>query len=118
MGPSWSLMKPADFFSSRFDLDLYDSLRNRFLTAVDIDNSTHTVVPISGDKAKKKLCWYCQFYQIKTKSGWRPNTIYKCDICDKAFCTKPDRNCFQIYHKMLLEGSVPQPPSANINWTS
>lgn len=52
---------------------------------------------------KKKLCVYCQHYRIKTKSGWRPNTTYKCDICGIALCVGGERNCFYLYHTYGLK---------------
>lgn len=49
----------------------------------------------------KKECAFCRLNKVRTKSGWRPNTHYKCEACDLPFCKL--KNCFGIYHKMIYE---------------
>ncbi|KAJ8299257.1 hypothetical protein KUTeg_023317 [Tegillarca granosa] len=56
----------------------------------------------------KKECAFCKYRKVKTKSGWRPNTHYKCIACDIPLCNeRNERNCFELYHKMIYEGGVP-----------
>ncbi|XP_060086276.1 uncharacterized protein LOC132565629 isoform X6 [Ylistrum balloti] len=54
----------------------------------------------------RKLCVYCQFNKIKTKSGWWIYTRYKCDGCEVPLCnTTSERDCFMLYHNLMYGGS-------------
>ncbi|XP_069132883.1 uncharacterized protein [Argopecten irradians] len=54
----------------------------------------------------RKLCVYCQFNKIKTKSGWWIYTRYKCEGCEIPLCnTTSERDCFILYHNLMYGGS-------------
>lgn len=59
----------------------------------------HLVVPTF--ERKLRPCAFCTMCKIKTKSGWRVYTRYKCAGCDVPLCTK-HRDCFLLYHTTLL----------------
>lgn len=52
------------------------------------------------DNNKKKYCAYCYFHKRKTKNGYIPQSIHKCEACNVALCTG-ERNCFYLYHLEL-----------------
>lgn len=65
-------------------------------------NTKHRLVHNEG--YKYRLCVHCQFNKIKTKSGWRVYTHFKCEKCNVPLCTQK-RDCFLLYHKLIAEGS-------------
>lgn len=58
-----------------------------------------------NDKNRKKLCVFCQFHKVRTKSGYHPYTIFKCELCDIPLCIG-ERNCFRCYHSEGLKKKV------------
>lgn len=64
----------------------------------------HPVVPIENKKQRK--CKYCQIHKLRTKSGWRVVTNFKCGTCDIGLCSgeNTDRNCFQLFHEEFVFG--------------
>lgn len=58
----------------------------------------HKIVP--NDIKNGARCTYCKVHRIKTPSGWRVKTNYKCETCDVALCASEvcERNCFHLYH--------------------
>lgn len=58
----------------------------------------HKIVP--NDIKNGARCTYCQVHRIKTPSGWRVKTNYKCETCDVALCASEvcERNCFHLHH--------------------
>ncbi|CAC5409666.1 unnamed protein product [Mytilus coruscus] len=51
------------------------------------DMSKHPMIPIIGIKRMQKDCKYCQVHKIKSKSGLRFKTNFKCATCDIALCS-------------------------------
>lgn len=62
-------------------------------------NSNHKLVSTEGKKLRG--CAYCNFYKVKTKSGWGVYTRHKCEACDVPLCKKV-RPCFYLYHDMKV----------------
>ncbi|XP_033752958.1 uncharacterized protein LOC117336493 isoform X8 [Pecten maximus] len=61
----------------------------------------------------RKLCVYCQFNKIKTKSGWWIYTRYKCEGCEVPLCnTTSERDCFMLYHNLMYGGSSVEAPTS------
>lgn len=59
----------------------------------------------------RKGCVYCQLTKSKTRSGYWVYTRYKCGECEVPLCMPTaERDCFQLYHKYLKDGSL-QPPA-------
>lgn len=59
----------------------------------------------------RKGCVYCQLTKSKTRSGYWVYTRYKCKECEVPLCMpSAERDCFQLYHKYLKDGSL-QPPT-------
>lgn len=50
---------------------------------------------------RQKRCVFCQMNKVKTRSGWKVLTQYRCSQCEVALCTG-ERNCFYNYHKLLM----------------
>lgn len=58
----------------------------------------------------RKGCVYCQLTKSKTRSGYWVYTRYRCGECEVPLCMPTaERDCFQLYHKYLKDGSL-QPP--------
>jgi len=70
----------------------------------DIEIEGHKAVKNEGNKYT--TCAFCLRNKVKTKSGWRVNTYYKCERCQVSLCISPDRNCFEYFHKALFYGSA------------
>lgn len=64
-----------------------------------LDPSDHKAVHTTAYKQKR--CVYCQMNKVKTRSGWKVLTQYRCSQCEVALCTG-ERNCFYFYHKQFL----------------
>lgn len=59
----------------------------------------------------RKGCVYCQLTKSKTRSGYWVYTRYRCKECEVPLCMpSAERDCFQLYHKYLKDGSL-QPPT-------
>lgn len=65
------------------------------------------------DLNHRKKCALCSYLNIRTKSGWRPNTYHKCLECDVPLCVG-ERDCFNMYHKLLHEGISPLTPRRRV----
>lgn len=70
------------------------------------DLSKHPLIPIIGMKRKQKDCKYCQIHKIKSKSGLRLKTNFKCATCDVALCCSQntERHCFILFHNEFVFG--------------
>lgn len=78
----------------------------------DSVNSEHLPVRNEGKYTK---CYFCLKNKVKTKSGWRVNTHFKCQKCNVPLCYGQNRNCFFDFHKTLaLE--IGQKIYAPIDW--
>lgn len=64
-----------------------------------LDPADHKAVHTAAYKQKR--CVYCQMNKVKTRSGWKVLTQYRCSQCQVALCTG-ERNCFYYYHKQFL----------------
>lgn len=65
----------------------------------------HKIVTL--DKKTGMRCLYCQVHRVKTASGWRVKTSYKCETCNVPLCSSEvcERNCFRLHHiEMFGEG--------------
>lgn len=71
------------------------------------DMSDHPMVHINSEKRTQKDCKYCQIHKIKSKSGLRLKTLYKCGKCDVALCSAQhtERHCFVMFHNEFIFGS-------------
>lgn len=70
------------------------------------DMSKHPMVPIIRIKRIQKDCKYCQVHKLKSKSGLRFKTNFKCATCDIALCSgeHTERHCFVLFHNEFVFG--------------
>lgn len=66
----------------------------------------HKIVPV--EKKTGMRCLYCQIHKIKTPSGWRVKTNYKCETCGVPLCSKEvtERNCFRLHHIEMFGDTI------------
>ena len=81
---------------------------------------------VHNEGYKYRLCVQCQFHKIKTKSGWRVYTHFKCEKCNVPLCRDQGaqkRDCFVLYHRCISESGIkndsehwfPNPSSVSLN---
>ena len=81
---------------------------------------------VHNEGYKYRLCVQCQFHKIKTKSGWRVYTHFKCEKCNVPLCRDQGaqkRDCFVLYHRCISESGIksdsehwfPSPSSVSLN---
>lgn len=72
-------------------------------------------IQVHNEGNKRKVCAYCNMKRLKTKSGYRVYTTFKCLACNIPLCNI-ERGCFENYHKELISqmgnitGENNQPP--------
>ncbi|XP_052065431.1 uncharacterized protein LOC127705185 isoform X18 [Mytilus californianus] len=96
-GGSYELFLPGNLERSHFNI----------CSPVPIgDLSKHPMIPIIGMKRMQKDCKYCQVHKIKSKSGLRFKTNFKCATCDIALCSAQhtERHCFVLFHNEFVFG--------------
>lgn len=63
------------------------------------DMKQHIQVHTEGNK--RKVCAFCNMKRLKTKSGYRVYTTFKCLACNIPLCNI-ERGCFEHYHRELI----------------
>lgn len=61
-------------------------------------------VATRNENNKNRGCYFCKIQRIKTKSGWKTKSRFKCAKCNVILCMGErgsPRNCFHLYHEML-----------------
>lgn len=61
-------------------------------------------VATRNENNKNRGCYFCKIQRIKTKSGWKTKSRFKCAKCNVILCIGErgsPRNCFHLYHEML-----------------
>ena len=69
------------------------------------DMSDHPLVHIN-EKRTQRDCKYCQIHKIKSKSGLRLKTLFKCAKCNVPLCAaqNTDRHCYVLFHNEFIFG--------------
>lgn len=87
----------------RKSLPLFGNMPQHWPAAAIPDNTMHAPnishKLVSTEGKKLRGCAYCNYYKVKTKSGWGVYTRHKCEACNVPLCKKV-RPCFFLYHEM------------------
>jgi hypothetical protein len=71
-------------------------------------------IPQTIEDFKQKRCALCRHQNVTTKRGWVVLTQFRCSKCYVPLCVG-QRNCFKIYHRLLLAGEIEELPTGRVS---
>lgn len=68
-----------------------------------LETRHHRPTPITAadTASKRRPCVNCRINKVKTKSGWKVLTRYKCLGCNVPLCID-SRDCFLAFHRDIM----------------